>query len=140
LETPRGLRIAKEKASHKIDVVVARAQAALGVVCGGQSHDRLKFWRLDAARRLVGQLGRSIEAAAEARGVTVEELAQFIESSESENTYQIVSGTIYQVVPVQSFEQHCAQSFHARMAWPAMVGVVAIESAMLKEAWPPEVQ
>jgi len=32
LETSRGWRIAKEKASHKIDVVVALAQAALGAV------------------------------------------------------------------------------------------------------------
>jgi hypothetical protein len=33
-ETPRGWRIAKEKQSHKIDVVVALAQAALGAVQG----------------------------------------------------------------------------------------------------------
>jgi phage terminase large subunit-like protein len=32
IETPRGWRIAKEKASHKIDVVVALAQATLGAV------------------------------------------------------------------------------------------------------------
>jgi phage terminase large subunit-like protein len=32
IETPRGWRITKEKASHKIDVVVALAQAALGAV------------------------------------------------------------------------------------------------------------
>jgi phage terminase large subunit-like protein len=32
VETPRGWRIAKEKASHKIDVVVALAMAALGAV------------------------------------------------------------------------------------------------------------
>ncbi len=36
LETSRGWRISKEKASHKIDVVVALAQAALGAVQGGQ--------------------------------------------------------------------------------------------------------
>jgi hypothetical protein len=35
LETARGRRIAKEKASHKIDVIVALAQAALGAVQGG---------------------------------------------------------------------------------------------------------
>ena len=34
LETSRGWRIAKEKVSHKIDVVVALAQAALGVMRG----------------------------------------------------------------------------------------------------------
>ena len=36
LETTRGWRIAKEKVSHKIDVVVALAQAALGAVQQGQ--------------------------------------------------------------------------------------------------------
>ena len=36
LETTRGWRIAKEKASHKIDVVVALAQACLGAVQQGQ--------------------------------------------------------------------------------------------------------
>ena len=36
LETSRGWRIAKEKASHKIDVVVAMAMAALGAVEHGQ--------------------------------------------------------------------------------------------------------
>ena len=36
LETSRGWRIAKEKQSHKIDVVVALAQAALGAVEQGQ--------------------------------------------------------------------------------------------------------
>ncbi|HVN89924.1 MAG TPA: terminase large subunit [Candidatus Binataceae bacterium] len=36
LETTRGWRIAKEKTSHKIDVIVALAQAALGAVQEGQ--------------------------------------------------------------------------------------------------------
>jgi Phage Terminase len=36
IETARGWRIAKEKAGHKIDVVVALAQACLGAVRGGQ--------------------------------------------------------------------------------------------------------
>jgi phage terminase large subunit-like protein len=36
LETSRGWKISKEKASHKIDVVVALAQAALGAVQQGQ--------------------------------------------------------------------------------------------------------
>ncbi|MGA6972797.1 MAG: hypothetical protein WBY93_14270, partial [Candidatus Binatus sp.] len=36
IETSRGWRIAKEKASHKIDVIVALAQAALGAVQQGQ--------------------------------------------------------------------------------------------------------
>jgi hypothetical protein len=34
-ETPRGWRIGKEKQTHKVDVVVALAQAALGAVRGG---------------------------------------------------------------------------------------------------------
>ena len=37
VETPRGWRIAKEKASHKIDVVVALGMAALGAVQKGMS-------------------------------------------------------------------------------------------------------
>jgi phage terminase large subunit-like protein len=36
VETARGWRITKEKSSHKIDVLVALAQAALGAVRGGQ--------------------------------------------------------------------------------------------------------
>jgi phage terminase large subunit-like protein len=39
VETARGWRIAKEKASHKIDVVVALAMAALGVVRDGMAPD-----------------------------------------------------------------------------------------------------
>jgi phage terminase large subunit-like protein len=35
VETTRGWRIAKDKASHKIDIVVALAQAALGAVRKG---------------------------------------------------------------------------------------------------------
>ena len=35
VENPRGWRIAKEKSSHKIDVVVALAQAALAAVHKG---------------------------------------------------------------------------------------------------------
>jgi len=38
IETSRGWRIAKENQAHKIDVVVALTQAALGAVQGGQSH------------------------------------------------------------------------------------------------------
>ena len=39
VETPRGWKITKEKTSHKIDVVVALAMAALGAV-EGQGSDR----------------------------------------------------------------------------------------------------
>ena len=41
LETSRGWRIAKEKTSHKIDVVVALAMTALGAAQGGQTRN---FW------------------------------------------------------------------------------------------------
>jgi phage terminase large subunit-like protein len=43
LETSRGWRIAKEKASHKIDVVVALAQACLGAVQQGQVDSGVDF-------------------------------------------------------------------------------------------------
>jgi phage terminase large subunit-like protein len=74
LETSRGWRIAKEKAAHKIDVVVALAQACLGAVQGGQRREpevsvalgrivvgarepstsarREAFWRLMGQRRV----------------------------------------------------------------------------------------
>ncbi len=42
IETPRGWRIAKEKASHKIDVVVALAMAALAAVKGGDDYEGLQ--------------------------------------------------------------------------------------------------
>lgn len=44
LETSRGWRIAKEKASHKINVVVALAQAALGAVQQGQAAREYAFF------------------------------------------------------------------------------------------------
>jgi phage terminase large subunit-like protein len=59
VETSRGWRIAKDKASHKIDVVVALAQAALGAVEDGDDLVRrwVRAWgdvhdlaRLDAKR------------------------------------------------------------------------------------------
>jgi phage terminase large subunit-like protein len=43
LETTRGWRIAKEKQSHKIDVVVALAQAALGAVQQGQVPTKIEY-------------------------------------------------------------------------------------------------
>jgi phage terminase large subunit-like protein len=45
LETSRGWRMAKEKASHKIDVIVALAQACLGATLG-QGNDQ---WKLTLA-------------------------------------------------------------------------------------------
>ena len=50
VETPRGWRIAKEKQSHKIDVVVALAQAALGAVQGGIAHPPLVITKAMLAR------------------------------------------------------------------------------------------
>ncbi len=41
IETPRGWRIAKEKQSHKIDVVIALGMAALGAVQGGIANQPL---------------------------------------------------------------------------------------------------
>ncbi len=43
LETSRGWRIAKEKVSHKIDVVVALAQSALGAVQQGQAPEKIEW-------------------------------------------------------------------------------------------------
>jgi Phage Terminase len=43
LETSRGWRIAKEKQSHKIDVVVALAMAALGAVQQGQASSKIEW-------------------------------------------------------------------------------------------------
>jgi phage terminase large subunit-like protein len=44
LETSRGWRIAKEKVSHKVDVVVALAQAALGATRDQQSEPGMLTW------------------------------------------------------------------------------------------------
>jgi hypothetical protein len=43
LETSRGWRITKEKASHKIDVVVALAMATLGAVQQGQAPAKFEY-------------------------------------------------------------------------------------------------
>ena len=51
LETSRGWRIAKEKQSHKIDVVVALAQAALGAVQQGQREQGADAWYAMELRR-----------------------------------------------------------------------------------------
>ena len=42
IETPRGWRIGKDKGSHKIDIIVALAQACLAAVKsqGGSNYDR----------------------------------------------------------------------------------------------------
>jgi phage terminase large subunit-like protein len=71
LETSRGWRIAKEKVSHKIDVVVALAMAALGAVQGGQRRNGwLDFIRADTARmeRETGLSGNGLCANPSCRG------------------------------------------------------------------------
>jgi phage terminase large subunit-like protein len=74
IETSRGWRLAKEKASHKIDVVVALAQAALGAVQQGQAaHEPWAFIPMPkpgAAPYGRSELGRQqrIDAAEDARG------------------------------------------------------------------------
>lgn len=45
IESTRGWRITKEKASHKIDVVVALGMAALGAVQGGATPSGVEIWR-----------------------------------------------------------------------------------------------
>ena len=73
LETSRGWRIAKEKQSHKIDVVVALAQAALGAVQLGQIRfgpveytPAPKFYgRLAGLFQSTGSSGRDTAEAAE---------------------------------------------------------------------------
>jgi len=57
IETSRGWRIAKEKASHKIDVVVALAQAALGAVTGGQNVS----WTEEYYRRDLERIGSIVD-------------------------------------------------------------------------------
>jgi hypothetical protein len=57
LETSRGWRIAKEKASHKIDVVVALAMAALGAVRGSREPSALVRLREDVLERVGERCG-----------------------------------------------------------------------------------
>jgi phage terminase large subunit-like protein len=61
METSRGWRIAKEKQSHKIDVVVALAMAALGAVRQGQQSEPslLLFYRAKYQRQLEEQAQES---------------------------------------------------------------------------------
>jgi phage terminase large subunit-like protein len=70
LETSRGWRIAKEKQSHKIDVVVALAQAALGAVVQGQAHREYSYTpvpRWAETRDAGGGRGEDIAAAEDQR-------------------------------------------------------------------------
>jgi phage terminase large subunit-like protein len=60
LETPRGLRLAKEKQSHKIDVVVALAMACMKAVEQGGVQDVIVMPILcRAPRRYFGDIGSS---------------------------------------------------------------------------------
>jgi phage terminase large subunit-like protein len=65
LETSRGWRITKEKVSHKIDVVVALAMAALGAVRNGQRRDGVMEYisaQLERMRRESGSArSRAVE-------------------------------------------------------------------------------
>lgn len=58
LETSRGWRIAKEKASHKIDVVIALAMAALGAVQQGQQSVGLDLEFQRHAQRIIATAPR----------------------------------------------------------------------------------
>jgi hypothetical protein len=58
LEVARGWRIAKEKASHKIDVVVALAMAALGAVQQGQQSVGFDHKFLAHAQRVLANAPR----------------------------------------------------------------------------------
>jgi hypothetical protein len=93
LETSRGWRIAKEKQSHKIDVVVALAMAALGAVRSGQEGEPgiVGFYRGQAARVELEDLRRArpampeeqrIAAVAGRFGMTPAELGEVIEDSD----------------------------------------------------------
>jgi phage terminase large subunit-like protein len=59
LETSRGWRIAKEKVSHKIDVVVALAMAALGAVRGGQARNSVMEYITAELERMERERGVS---------------------------------------------------------------------------------
>jgi phage terminase large subunit-like protein len=73
LETSRGWRIAKEKQAHKIDVVVALAQAALGAVkscAGNPALNFLHYLEDEAARSAARRLGTVPPPAAPAAPIT----------------------------------------------------------------------
>jgi hypothetical protein len=61
VENPRGWKISKEKTSHKIDVVVALAQAALGAVTGEGNPGILEYYRQLVGDRLVAAAPLALE-------------------------------------------------------------------------------
>ncbi len=79
IETPRGWKISKEKASHKIDVVIALAMASLGAVQGQHSEPGMivLLKRENAAQQVAA--GISVEQAATAVGIGRDELARWLE-------------------------------------------------------------
>jgi phage terminase large subunit-like protein len=78
VETSRGWRIAKEKASHKIDVVVALAQAALAAVQKGeQGWMRMGFTSADGVGRITWR-DEEPRTHSRIRWITVNELGEEI--------------------------------------------------------------
>jgi hypothetical protein len=79
VKTSRGWRIAKEKASAKIDVVVALAQAAFGAVQGqhGEPNALLLLKRENARQQVAA--GATIDQAATSVGIGVAELSRWLE-------------------------------------------------------------
>jgi hypothetical protein len=76
VENARGWRIAKEKSSHKIDVVVALAQAALGAVQKGElGWMRMGFTEGDGVGRITWC---DEEPRTRIRWITVNELGEEI--------------------------------------------------------------
>jgi hypothetical protein len=82
IETSRGWRIAKEKISHKIDVVVALAQAALGAVQGGQIGDPniMQFYEMQFSRALRNS-GKSVNQIAAELDRPVEQVTAWLDDS-----------------------------------------------------------
>jgi hypothetical protein len=63
LETSRGWRITKDKVSHKIEVVVALAMAALAAVQGGQQRDGVMEYISAQLERMKRETGSDNESA-----------------------------------------------------------------------------
>jgi hypothetical protein len=90
IETSRGWRIAKEKISHKIDVVVALAQAALGAVQGGQIGDPniMQFYESRLARVFRDE-GRSVNQIAAQLDRTQEQITAWLDDSTDDEMVRI---------------------------------------------------
>jgi phage terminase large subunit-like protein len=98
LETSRGWRIAKEKVSHKIDVVVALAMAALGAVHQGQPNEPavLTYYRIRYERQLAEE--RAKESGQPLTPAEIQRLEEFdaedLEADELANELiEIATGT-----------------------------------------------